>query len=142
MMTTEEVRAYGKVYGILNSVVRLSHTEIDTCCFEPAEKLIAAINRREKKLTPEHHERIAALLTEVSPGAVGRLSQEETGAFWLAFHQVQAPGRPLKYDERMVSKTLRVPADLWDQAAEKAGQEGLNVSEIIRRLLTDYVGVD
>lgn len=139
-MTTEEIRTYGKIYSLLNSVMRLSPHEIDTCCFEPAEKLIASISRREKKLTPEHHERIAALIAEVSPGAVGRLTQEETGAFWLAFHQVQAPGRPTTYDERMISKTIRVPADLWDRAAEKASQEGSNVSGIIRRLLTDYVG--
>lgn len=139
MMTTEEVRAYGKVYGILNSVVRLSPTEIETCCFDPMPNLAAAIAKRERKLTPAHHERIAALLADVSPSAGGRLTEPETGPFWLGFYQVQAPGRPTTYEERMASKTIRVPADLWDRAAEKAGQEGSNVSEIIRRLLTDYV---
>ena len=138
-MTHDDLRAYGKVYGILNSIIRFSAVEIETCCFEPAERLKAAIAKRERKLTPEHHERIAALLANVSPDAAGRISEADTGIFWIAFHQIQAAGRPALFDERMVSKTVRIPADLWDKAAEKAGQQGTNVSELIRRYLAEYV---
>ena len=139
-MTHDDIRAYGKAYGLLNSVLRLSSGEIETCCFEPAERLAKALQRRERKLTPEHHERLATLLVDVSTEAAGRISEADTGIFWIAFHQVQAAGRPAMYGEAMVNKTIKMPADLWDKAAEKAGREGTNVSEIIRRQLTEYVG--
>lgn len=138
-MTHDDIRAFGKVYGILNSVLPLSAGEIEVCCFEPAEHLAKAVQRRERKLTPEHHERIAAIMADVSPGDGGRISEADTGIYWIAFHQIQAPGRPAMYGEAMTNKTLKVPAELWGKAAEKAGQEGNSVSEVIRRLLTEYV---
>lgn len=138
-MTHDDIRAFGKVYGILNSVLPLSAGEIEICCFEPAEHLAKAVQRRERKLTPEHHERIAAIMADVSPDAGGRISEADTGIYWIAFHQIQAPGRPAMYGEAMVPKTIKMPAELWDKASKKAGQEGDSVSEVIRRLLTEYV---
>lgn len=138
-MTHDDIRAFGKVYGILNSVLPLSAGEIEVCCFEPAEHLAKAVQRRERKLTPEHHERIAAIMAEVSPDVGGRISEADTGIYWIAYHQIQAPGRPSRYGEAMVNKTIKMPAELWDKTSEKAGQEGNSVSEVIRRLLTGYV---
>lgn len=38
------------------------------------------------------------------------------------------------------NRVVRVSEDLWARAQEKAEGEGLKLSEVIRRLLADYVG--
>lgn len=44
------------------------------------------------------------------------------------------------YGEKMINRTIKMPADLWAKASEKAGQDGTNMSKFIRRLLAEYVG--
>lgn len=39
----------------------------------------------------------------------------------------------------MVSRTLRVPLDLWEAAKSKADAEDREVSEVVRELLTKWV---
>lgn len=36
-------------------------------------------------------------------------------------------------------RNVRVPDELWRLALEKAAQEGDNLSEVIRRALTEYI---
>lgn len=39
----------------------------------------------------------------------------------------------------MATRTVRVPADLWDDAGELARSEGLSLSEVVRHYLQVYV---
>ena len=36
-------------------------------------------------------------------------------------------------------RTIRVPDDLWEAAQVKASREGVTVSDVVRRALTEYV---
>jgi hypothetical protein len=140
-MTTDEIKAFGQIYGILDGLLRLTAMESKLAPFDPAGQLPKALTRRMKKISEETNQRIAEISARISPDAVGRLTQEETGAFWIGFYAAPRPvGRPALNGERMVSKNIRIPADLWDKAAEKAGQHGTNVSELIRRYLSEYAG--
>ena len=139
-MTTDEIKAYGEIFGILDSLLRLTAGESKLAPFDPAGQLPKALTRRIKKISEETNLRIAEIASRISPDAVGRLSHEETVAFWIGFYAASRPaGRPTMYEEKMVNKTIKMPANLWDKAAEKAGQDGSNMSELIRRLLTEYV---
>ena len=39
----------------------------------------------------------------------------------------------------MVMRSLRVPEQLWEAAKAKADQQQLNISDVIRALLEDYI---
>lgn len=139
-MTTDEIKAYGQIYGILDSLLRLTAMESKLAPFDPAGQLPKAITRRGKKISEETNLRIAEISARISPDSVGRLTNEQTADWWLGFYSAARPvGRPAEHGEAMTSKNIRVPADLWNKAAEKAGQEGTTASEIIRRKLTEYV---
>ena len=139
-MTTDEIKAYGQIYGILDSLLRLTAMESKLAPFDPAGQLPKAITRRMKKISEETTLRSAEISARISPDSVGRLTNEQTADWWLGFYSAARPvGRPAEHGEAMTSKNIRVPADLWAKAAEKAGQEGTTVSEIIRRKLTEYV---
>ena len=75
-----------------------------------------AIEIRASKMTPEDHEKISEILKDVSPEG-GRLTEEETGIFWLAFYKQVGAGRPPKYTEAMVTKSLRLTSSLWKKAS-------------------------
>lgn len=137
-MKPEEIRAYGRVYGMLAGIQSLTDIEIERVCFAPAESMKKAIEIRASKMTPEDHEKISEILKDVCPEG-GRLTEEETGIFWLAFYKQVGAGRHPKYTEAMVTKSLRLPSSLWEKAAEKAAEEGKSVSEVIRDGLEQYV---
>lgn len=137
-MKPEEIRAYGRVYGMLAGIQSLTDIEIERVCFTPSESMKKAIEIRASKMTPEDHEKISEILKDVSPEG-GRLTEEETGIFWLAFYKQVGAGRPPKYTEAMVTKSLRLPSSLWEKAAEKAAEKGKSVSEVIRDGLEQYV---
>lgn len=140
-MDTDEIKAFGEIYGILNSVLRLSVIETKLAPFDPVGQLPKAMTRRMKKISEEVNQRIAEVSSRISPNAEGRLTQEQTADWWLGFYAAVRPvGRPTITETRLVSKNIRVPAELWESATQKAGQDGSNVSEVIRRLLTEYVG--
>lgn len=138
-MTAEEMSLYGRVYGILAGIRELSAIEINSVPFMPLSSLKKAIERRASKMTPEDHERIAALLARVSASATEPVKEEDTGPFWLAFHRQLGSGRPPKYAEPMTTRAIRVPDGLWRKASEKAATEGNTVSEVIREALTRYI---
>lgn len=139
-MTKEEAYAFGRVFGILDSVLELKTTEKSLASSDPIGQLPQALNRRMRKISEEVNERIAQEMAAISPSVNGRLTLEQQGSFWLGWHSSARPaGRPAMYGEAMVNKTIKMPADLWEKATEKAGQQGESVSEVIRRLLTGYV---
>lgn len=37
-------------------------------------------------------------------------------------------------------RPIRIPNELWEAALTKAREEGTNASEVIRRLLTEWLG--
>lgn len=43
---------------------------------------------------------------------------------------------------KMVMRSLRVPEKLWDAAKAKAEAQDLNVSDVVRELLSDWVSGD
>lgn len=47
---------------------------------------------------------------------------------------VRAVGKP-----NMVMRSLRVPLDLWERAKAKADAEDLNISDVVRDLLREWV---
>ena len=90
-MKPEEIRAYGRVYGMLAGIQSLTDIEIERVCFAPAESMKKAIEIRASKMTPEDHEKISEILKDVCPEG-GRLTEEETGIFWLAFYKQVGAG--------------------------------------------------
>ena len=138
-MTAEELSLYGRVYGILAGIRELSTVEINTASFRPVSSLKKAIERRASKMTPEDHERIAALLAGVSETATEPVKEEDTGPFWIAFYKQVGAGRPPKYGEPMTTRTIRVPDRLWKQASEKAAENNNTVSDVIRDALEAYI---
>lgn len=138
-MTAEELSLYGRVYGILAGIRELSTVEINTASFRPVSSLKKAIERRASKMTPEDHDRIAALLAGVSETATEPVKEEDTGPFWIAFHKQVGAGRPPKYGEPMTTRAIRVPDRLWKQASEKAAENNSTVSDVIRDALEAYI---
>ena len=138
-MTAEELSLYGRAYGILASVKDLSTVEINTVSFRPLSSLKKAIERRASKMTPEDHDKIAALLAGVSKTAPEPVKEEDTGPFWIAFYKQVGAGRPPKYGEPMTTRTIRVPDKLWKQASEKAAENNNTVSDVIRDALEAYI---
>lgn len=47
---------------------------------------------------------------------------------------LRAVGKP-----NMVMRSLRVPLDLWERAKAKADAEDLNISDVVRDLLREWV---
>ena len=139
MYTKEELRALGRVYALLASVQPLTDAEIESVCFTPMESLPAAIKRREKKLSPEKHEAIARLMEGVSPEAGGRVSEPDTGVFWLGFYAQQKPGRPALYADGMKQRSVGLSTAMWDKLATRAEAENKSVSEVIRDAVNKYL---
>ena len=138
-MTSEEMRIWGRVYGILAAIKELSDTEINAISFRPMESLKNAIALRASKMTPEDHEKITGLLAFVSQEDTGPNKEEDTGPFWLAFHKQLSAGRPPKYGDPMVIRAVRVPENLWKQASERAEANNKTLSDIIRNALENYI---
>ena len=44
--------------------------------------------------------------------------------------------------KKMVMRSLRVPKKLWEDARKKADEQDLNISDVIRALLEQYVNGD